>query len=324
MKKALIFGISGQDGSYLAKFLIEKGYLVLGTSRNANIKNLQNLQLLGIYGSTSTISLNLNNYDEIIDLLEQYCPDEIYYLAGQSSVSVSFEQPLETIESCTSALINILEAVKSSRNHVKLYHASSSECFGELQGRVATEHTSFEPRSPYAIAKASSHWLIKNYRDAQDLFLCNGILFNHESPLRPANFVTKKIVSAACRIANGSKEKLNLGRLDISRDWGWAPEYVEAMWRMLQMDSPDDYIIATGKTHSLKDFVRYTFEYLTLNWQDHVEINKSLFRGTDITSNTADPSYAEKKLKWKASLHMYDVIKNMINAEANLLKSKSK
>ncbi len=320
MKKALIFGISGQDGSYLAKFLIKKGYKVLGVSRDINIKNFQNLQSLGIYKSISLISLDLNNSNEVNNLLNHHRPDEIYYLAGQSSVSLSFEKPFETLESCTLALINILEAIRSIDKNTKLYHASSSECFGELQGRIATEHTSFEPRSPYAIAKASSHFLIKNYREAYNLFLCNGILFNHESPLRPEHFVTKKIISSACRIAKGSGETLSLGRLDISRDWGWAPEYVDAMWRMLQIDSPDDYVIATGRTHSLKDFVRYTFGCLSLNWEEHVEINKSFLRSTDILSNAADPSYAQKKLNWKASIYMHNVIENMITAEDNILK----
>ena len=259
MKRALICGVSGQDGAYLAKLLLDKGYQVWGTSRDAQVASLDNLKTLGILGNVTPLSMAQTDFRSVLNSLTRSEPDEVYFLSGQSSVGLSFDQPAETMESVSLGALNLLEAVRFVGKPIKVYHASSSECFGDVGQRRATESTPFRPRSPYGVAKASAHWLVTNYREAYGLFACNGILFNHESPLRPTRFVTRKIIATACRIAKGNKETLTLGRLDIVRDWGWAPEYVEAMWRMLQAESPDDYVIATGRNHSVREFAEFAF-----------------------------------------------------------------
>ena len=228
-KTALICGVSGQDGSYLARLLLSKGYLLWGTSRDAQGSSLSNLRTLGIREQVNMLSVVPEDFRSVFTAIKKSSPDEIYFLAGQSSVGLSFDQPAETIESVVIGTLNVLDACRMSDKAIRFYHAGSSECFGDSKGRPANEQTPFNPRSPYAVAKASAFWLVDNYREAYGLFACTGMLFNHESPLRPARFVTQKIVQAAKRISKGSKEKLMLGRLDISRDWGWAPEYVEAM-----------------------------------------------------------------------------------------------
>ena len=227
-------------------------------------------------------------------------------------MGLSFDQPAETIQSAVIGTLNMLEACRMFNKEIKLYHAGSSECFGDTQGQSANEETPFNPRSPYGVAKASAFWLVNNYREAYGLFACTGMLFNHESPLRPSRFVTQKIVQGAKRIANGSDEKLKLGLLDIKRDWGWAPEYVDAMWRMLQLDKPKDFVIATGVTHSLEDFVSYAFKIQGLNWQEHVISDHSLFRPTDLSVSRADPRRAKKGLGWQAKVTMEQVIEKMI------------
>jgi GDPmannose 4,6-dehydratase len=226
-------------------------------------------------------------------------------------VGLSFEQPAETIQSITLGTLNMLEGCRMMDKKIKLYHAGSGECFGDTQGKPANEQTPFYPMSPYAVAKSSAHWLVNNYRDAYGLFACTGILFNHESPLRPERFVTQKIVRAVKQIAQGSNEKLKLGRLDIARDWGWAPEYVDAMWRMLQQDQAQDYVIATGMTMTLEEFVQAAFEEAGLNWREHVVQDPSLFRPTDLVIGRADPSKAAKALQWHASTRGVDVVKKM-------------
>jgi GDPmannose 4,6-dehydratase len=233
-------------------------------------------------------------------------------LAGQSSVGLSFEQPVETIQSISIGTLNVLEACRMADRNIKLYHAGSSECFGDTNGLPANESTVFHPRSPYAVAKTSAYWLVDNYREAYNLWACTGILFNHESPLRPNRFVTQKIISTAKRIKSGKAEKLILGRLDISRDWGWAPEYVEAMWMMLQQPSPEDYVIATGETNTLEYFVEYTFEKLGLDYRDYVTQDQSFMRPADLKIGKADPSKAKMLLKWQANYKMRDVIDFML------------
>ena len=313
--KALICGVGGQDGSYLARLLLSKGYEVWGTSRDAQVATFNNLKLLGIRAQLTLVSMASNDFRSVLTTLKRSGPDEVYFLSGQSSVGLSFEQPVETLESITQGTLNLLEAVRFLERPIKVYHAGSSECFGDMGMMAANEGTPFHPRSPYGIAKASAHWLVANYREAYDLYACNGILFNHESPLRPPRFVTRKIISAACRIAKGSKEKLELGRLDIVRDWGWAPEYVEAMWKMLQQERADDYIIATGEANSLEEFVRCVFDGLGLNWHDHVVSNSALFRPTDLFWSQGCPDKAEKALGWRASSRMKDVIQMMTEEE---------
>jgi GDPmannose 4,6-dehydratase len=310
-KVALICGVSGQDGSYLAELLLGKGYSIFGTSRDVQGSGFANLRQLGIKEQVQYISMVPEDFRSVLVALRKSNPDEIYYLAGQSSVGLSFEQPAETIQSITLGALNMLEGCRMMDKQIKLYHAGSGECFGDTQGKPVNEQTPFYPMSPYAVAKSSACWLVNNYRDAYGLFACTGIMFNHESPLRPERFVTQKIVRAVKRIAHGSTEKLKLGRLDIARDWGWAPEYVDAMWRMLQQAQAQDFVIATGTTLTLEEFVQAAFEEASLNWRDHVIQDPSFFRPTDLAIGRADPRKAENILNWKAPTSGIDVVKKM-------------
>ncbi len=310
-RTALICGVSGQDGAYLAQLLLNKGYTVFGTSRDVQGSSFANLKKLDIKDQVSYISMVPEDFRSVLVALRKSNPDEIYYLAGQSSVGLSFEQPAETIQSITLGTLNILEGCRMMEQSIKIYHAGSGECFGDTHGEPANEKTPFYPMSPYAVAKSSAYWLVNNYRDAYGLFACTGILFNHESPLRPERFVTQKIIRAVQRIAQGSKEQLKLGRLDIARDWGWAPEYVEAMWLMLQQDRPEDFVIATGTTITLEEFVKTAFEQANLNWKDYVIQDPSLFRPTDLTVGRADPRKSNHVLAWKASTQGVEVVKKM-------------
>ena len=310
-KTALICGISGQDGTYLAKFLLEKGYEVFGTSRDAQGSSFSNLHRLGIKNRVRYLSMVPEDFRSILVSLRISNPDEIYYLAGQSSVGLSFEQPAETIQSFTLGTLNLLEGIRMMDKKIRLYNAGSSESFGDTNGSPANELTPFNPMSPYAVAKGTSSWLVRNYRDAYGLFACTGILFNHESPLRPERFVTQKIIRTVKRISEGSSEKLTLGRMDISRDWGWAPEYVEAMWLMLQQDMPADFVIATGTTFTLEAFVQAAFEQANLDWKIHVTQDPALFRPADLSISQADPSKAASELGWSATVHGVDLVKKM-------------
>lgn len=312
IKTALICGVSGQDGAYLASFLLSKGYNVWGTSRDAQGSSFTNLTKLGIRNKVQCVSMVPEDFRSVLVALRKSQPDEVYYLAGQSSVGLSFEQPAETIQSITIGTLNMLEACRMLDKIPKAYYAGSSECFGDTGGQPANEHTPFHPQSPYAVAKASAHWLVDNYREAYGLFACTGVLFNHESPLRPARFVTQKIISTAKRISQGADEILELGRLDISRDWGWAPEYVEAMWLMLQHKKAEDFVIATGQTDTLEFFVATVFNELGLNWKDHVRQNPDFMRPTDLLFSCGDASKAHKKIGWKAKNKLEDIIKLMI------------
>lgn len=315
MKRALICGIGGQDGSYLAQFLLGKGYEVWGTSRDAQSASLSNLDALGIRDRVRVLSMAPNDFRSVFQAVDHSDPYEIYNLSGQSSVGLSFEQPAETLESIVTGVLNLLEVARMRHKGVRIYQAGSSECFGDTGDSAATEKTPFQPRSPYAVAKASAHWLVSNYREAYGLSCYTGILFNHESPLRPRRFVTRKIIAGAKRIAEGDGAKLTLGNLDIARDWGWAPEYVDAMWRMLQTDTPDDFLIATGETTALRDFVAEAFAFFDLDWQDHVEQSQEFSRPSDIRVSRADPSRAGKALDWQAQTRMRDVVRRMCEAE---------
>lgn len=314
-KRALITGATGQDGTYLAKLLLEKGYRVFGTSRDAEARTYTGLRRLGIEHRMEMESLALNDFRSVIQVLMKTEPDEVYNLAGQSSVGLSFLQPVETLESLAVGTLNLLEAVRLLDRPVKLYNACSSECFGDTGEDGAKEDTPFMPRSPYAVAKSTSYWLVANYRDAYGLYACSGLLFNHESPLRPERFVTKKIISAACRIKRGSREKLCLGDISIRRDWGWAPEYVEAMWKMMQLDIPEDFVIATGESNSLKDFAETAFGLVGLDLHEHLILDPTLHRPTDIRVSLGIPEKAAVKLGWKARLHMREIVREMINSE---------
>ncbi|HEY9810710.1 MAG TPA: GDP-mannose 4,6-dehydratase [Halomicronema sp.] len=314
MKKALICGISGQDGAYLAKLLLNQGYEVIGASRDAQISSFRNLLRLGIRDDIKLVSMSLTDFRSTLQVLSKVQPDEVYNLAGQSSVGLSFDLPVETLESVATGTLNLLEAIRFTGGKIKLYNASSSECFGDTGEQPADEMTPFRPRSPYAVAKATAFWELANYREAYGLFACSGILYNHESPLRPERFVTQKIVASACRIAGGSQEKLRLGNIAVKRDWGWAPEYVEAMYLMLQQETPDDYVIATGESYSLEDFVVQAFNCAGLNWQDHVMIDESLYRPTELAVGRANPAKAKEKLGWEAKYKMPDVVRMMVEA----------
>jgi len=317
--KSLICGISGQDGAYLAQYLLSKGNDVWGTSRDANLGTFGNLRALGIFDKIKMVTMVPTDNHSVLDTIKSILPDEIYFLAGQSSVALSFQKPGETIEGIMLSVLNLLEAVRVIDMPIKIYNSSSSESFGNTPRTAANEETPFNPCSPYGIAKASAHWLVSNYRKSYGIYACNGIMFNHESIFRPPGFVTRKIVSSACRIAKGSTDKLSLGRIDIVRDWGWAPEYVEAMWLMLQQPTPDDFVIATGEANSLESFVSFTFETLNLDWKKHVVLDSSLKRPSDILWSQGDPRKAETLLGWKISTSMHGVIKNMISEEMRQL-----
>ena len=310
-KKALICGISGQDGAYLAKLLLEKGYEVHGTARDAQITFFPNLVLLGIREKITCHSMALNDFRSVLQVMAKVQPDEVYNLAGQSSVGLSFDQPVETLESISVGTLNLLEVIRFMARPVKLYNAGSSECFGNSEEAPAVELTPFRPRSPYAVAKATAFWEIANYREAYNLFACTGILFNHESPLRPERFVTQKIIRTARRIAEGSEEKLSLGNMAIARDWGWAPEYVEAMWLIMQQEQPEDFVIATGETHTLEEFVEEAFNCFRLDWRKHVVVDQSLFRPSEIIISRANPAKAAQQMGWHARYKMRDVVRMM-------------
>jgi GDPmannose 4,6-dehydratase len=313
-KTALITGIGGQDGAYLAQLLLTKGYVVFGTSRDAGVSSFSSLTRLGINDQVKLLSMAPHNFKSTLTVISKVQPDEIYHLAGQTSVGLSFEQPLETIESITIGTLNILEALRFLKLPAKFYHASSSECFGDTDGVSADEHTPFNPVSPYAVAKAAAHWLVRNYRESHSMFAVNGILFNHESELRPERFVTQKVVRAAYRISKGSAEILTLGDLSISRDWGWAPEYVEAMWLMLQAEKADDFVIATGQAHALKDFVAQAFACYGLDWTKHVVYDDRLIRPNENAWSQGCPDKAQRILGWQATKKMNDVVKILCGA----------
>ncbi|MGF1519912.1 MAG: GDP-mannose 4,6-dehydratase [Nodosilinea sp.] len=315
MKTAVICGISGQDGAYLARLLLQKGYAVCGTSRDAQVSSFKNLVTLGIRDQVKLESMALGDFRSVLQTLTKIQPDEIYNLAGQSSVGLSFDQPVETLESIATGTLNLLEAIRFLNQPIRFYNAGSSECFGNTQGEAADEMTPFRPRSPYGVAKATAFWEVANYREAYGIFCCSGILFNHESPLRPERFVTRKIVKAAVAIAAGGTEKLRLGNIAVARDWGWAPEYVEAMWLMLQQAVLDDYVIATGASYKLEDFIEAIFATLGLDWRDHVEPDESLLRPSEIMKGQGNPTKAKNHLGWQAVYQMPDVARMMVEAE---------
>ena len=316
-KTALIIGVSGQDGSYLAELLLKKGYEVIGTSRNCDSNDFKNLEHLNIKESINLLSKSPMSSDDMYDVINKARPNEIYNLSGQSSVGLSFEIPTETTESIILPTLNILEAIKKINRDIKFYNACSSECFGDRNDVEADEDSLFQPRSPYAMAKATAYWQVLQYRYKYKIFACSGILFNHDSPLRPKKFVTRKIISTAYKIANGKKIRLKLGNIKIKRDWGWAPDYVKAMNKMLQIKKPEDFVIATGELNSLEKFVEYTFNQFDLDWKKYVDIDKKLFRPYDINSGYGNANKAKQLLGWVAKNKIFDVIKKMTKYEDN-------
>jgi GDPmannose 4,6-dehydratase len=318
-RKAVITGICGQDGAYLAQFLLAKGYEVSGTSRNAETVDRSNLSRLGIQGNIQIHSLDLLDGDAVGQHLQASAYDEVYHLAGESSVGQSYSQPRAVIQGAQTATLNILESGRRLMPATRYFFAGSSECFGDTHGEPADELTPFRPQSPYAIAKAAAYWQVALYREAYRLHCCTGILFNHESPLRPDQFVIGKIVSSARRIAAGSDELLELGDISVQRDWGWAAEYVEAMWIMLQQMAPEDYVIATGKTCALRDMVAEAFSNLGLNWRDHVAYKESLRRPLDAPVVRGNPEKAKHVLSWQARTSGVKVARRMVVEQTSLM-----
>jgi GDPmannose 4,6-dehydratase len=314
-KVALIAGITGQDGAYLARFLLDKGYVVHGTSRDAALARLDGLIALGIADQITLHSMSPADFQSVAQVIEAVAPDEIYNLSGQSSVALSFTQPAETLTGITLGTLNMLETLRRLRGSVRFYNAGSSECFGDTGTAAANEQTAFRPKSPYGVAKAAAISLVTNYRESYGLFACSGLLFNHESPLRPHRFVTRKVTAAAARIGAGSRERLALGNLSIRRDWGWAPDYVEAMWRMLRCDQPDDFVVASDVAHSLEEFVATAFVEVGLNWRDHVDYDSALVRSSEIMCSLGDPSKAAQILHWRSTIKLPEIVARMVRAE---------
>ena len=317
MKKALITGITGQDGSYLAELLLEKGYEVHGIIRRASTFNTSRIDHLYKDPHVNGVSLYLHYGDiadstNLIRILYRIQPDEIYHLAAQSHVRVSFDIPEYTGDVTALSTIRILEAIKETGAKARFYQASSSEMFGKVREVPQNESTPFYPRSPYAAAKVYAYWITVNYRESYGIYACNGILFNHESPRRGETFVTRKITRAVARIKAGLQDKLYLGNLDAKRDWGYAKEYVEGMWRMLQQDTPDDYVLATGETHSVKEFLEEAFHCVGLDWRKYVEIDSKYFRPTEVDLLIGDASKAEKQLGWKPQTGFKELVKIMM------------
>jgi GDPmannose 4,6-dehydratase len=321
--KALITGITGQDGSYLAEFLLAKGYKVHGLIRRASTFNTGRIEHLYVDPHDLQASLflhygDLSDSGQLTNLIYNIQPDEIYHLAAQSHVRVSFDMPEFTGDISGLGVTRLLEAIRRSGIKTKFYQASSSELFGDAMP-PQNEQTPMQPRSPYAVAKLYGYWMVRNYRDAYGMFAVNGILFNHESPRRGETFVTRKITRAAARIKLGLENKLYLGNLDAKRDWGYAPEYVEAMWLMLQQEIPNDFVIATGESHSVKEFLGEVFEYLNLDWQDYVEIDPRYFRPTEVECLLGNASKARNRLGWQAKVTFRELARLMVDADLNNL-----
>jgi len=313
-RHALIVGVSGQDGAYLARLLLEKGYRVTGTSRDVQAARFDNLVRLGIRERVVLESMSPTDFRSAAEVLAKARPDEIYNLSGQSSVGLSFRQPVDALNSIVNATVTLLEVVRFLRLPARFYNAGSSECFGTAAGGLADEDTPFRPRSPYAAAKSAAHFMVSNYREGYGMYACTGILFNHESALRPERFVTQKIALAAARIARGGRERLLLGNMDVKRDWGWAPEYVDAMWRMLQQGAPADYVIATGRLSSLEEFVQAAFGEAGLDWRAHVATDSALRRPTDPEGYAGNAARATRSLGWQAGMRMPEVARAMVRA----------
>ncbi len=320
MKKALITGITGQDGSYLAELLLSKDYEVHGVIRRASTFNTERIDHLYQDPHINGVRLFLHYGDisdstNLIQLLYRLQPDEIYHLAAQSHVRVSFDIPEYTGDVTGLGTIRILEAIRETGLRAKFYQASSSEMYGKVQEVPQRETTPFYPRSPYGAAKLYSYWLTVNYRESYGMFACNGILFNHESPRRGETFVTRKVTRAAARIKAGLEEKVYLGNLDAKRDWGYAKEYVEAMWLMLQQKEPDDYVIATGETHSVRELLEETFSYAGLDWRKHLAIDERYYRPAEVDLLIGDPGKAKRKLGWEAKTKFKDLVRLMVDAD---------
>jgi len=318
--KALITGINGMDGSHLADILLEKGYEVYGMERRTSSPNRTNTKHLE--GKITFINGDLTDQNSLLRCLKESNPDEVYNLGSQSFVGESWNTPEQTSDVTGLGVLRMLEAIREYGKKVKFYQASSSEMFGRMVENPAKETTPFYPRSPYGVAKLYGHWITKNYRESYDIFACSGILFNHESERRGIEFVTRKITDGVARIFLGLEDKIMLGNLDAKRDWGYAPDYVEAMWLMLQKDNPEDYVIGTGKEHSVEDFAKKAFAHVGLNYKDHIVIDKKLIRPAEVDTLLADYTKAKKNLNWKPKISFDDLVITMVENDLENISKK--
>ena len=313
MPKALITGITGQDGSYLAEFLLARGYEVIGMVRRTSTTNFDRIR--DFQDRVTIVQGDLLDQVSLINLLQEHRPEEVYNLAAQSFVPTSFTQPVLTGEFTALGVTRILDAVRIADRSIRFYQASSSEMFGKVQEVPQRETTPFYPRSPYGAAKVYGHWITVNYRESYDLFACSGILFNHESPRRGLEFVTRKITHAVARIKLGMQDELRLGNLEARRDWGYAPDYVHAMWLMLQQDHPDDYLVATGETHSVREFCQVAFDHVGLDWEKHVVVDPKFYRPAEVDLLVGEPSKAKRLLGWEPSVTFQELVRIMTDAD---------
>ena len=317
MKKALITGITGQDGSYLADFLLENGYKIFGMVRRSSTESFERID--HIKDEIELLTADLLDEPSIMNIVKKIRPDEVYNLAAQSFVPTSWDQPVLTGEFTALGVTKVLEAIKFVDKSIRFYQASSSEMFGKVQESPQSEKTPFYPRSPYGVAKVYGHWITINYRESYDLFACSGILFNHESPRRGREFVTRKITYEVARIKLGLSKQVGLGNLDAKRDWGYAGDYVKAMWLMLQQDKPEDFVIATGVAHEVRDFAKLAFRHVGLDWQDHVKADPAFIRPADVDHLLGDPSKALKELGWKPEVSFEEMVGMMVDSDLQLL-----
>lgn len=315
MKRALITGITGQDGAYLAKFLLGKGYKIFGTYRRLSTPNFWRLQYLDIFDKVNLISADLVDFASIMEAVKISNPDEVYHLAAQSFVGTSFEQPLASGEITGLGVTRVLEVIREINPKIKFYQSSTSELFGNRNLEIQKENTPFQPASPYAASKLYGYWITKIYREGYGIFACNGILFNHESPLRGLEFVSRKISNTVAKIASGLEEELRLGNLDAKRDWGYAPEYVKSMWLMMQEDEPEDYIIASNEAHSVHEFVKKAFNIVNLNWEKYIKVDERFFRPLDVYFLQGDYSKAKLKIGWQPEVRFDRLVEIMVRED---------
>jgi len=314
-KCALITGITGQDGAYLAKLLYDKGYQVYGLLARRSTDTLWRLRFLDVLDKIELIDGDMTDVSSLVRVMNKARPDEVYNLAAQSFVYTSWYQPILTGQVTALGVTNLLEAIRQTNKDARFYQASTSEMFGLIQETVQDENTPFYPRSPYGVAKLYGHWITINYRESFDMFACSGILFNHESPVRGIEFVTRKVTDAVARIKQGKQKELRLGNIDAKRDWGFAGDYVEAMWLMLQNDKPDDFVIATGTTTTVRDMCRIAFEYVDLNYEDYVVIDKKFYRPAEVEVLLGNPAKAKKELGWEPKTNLEQLMHMMVDAD---------
>ena len=323
MKTAFITGVTGQDGSYLSRFLLEKGYRVCGMFPRRSSCGKWRLKYLGICDQVEITEGDVTDLSSICKIIKQVEPAEIYNLAAQSFVATSWEQPVLTSQINATGALNVLEAIRMINPDIKYYQASTSEMFGMVHDKIQSEDTRFHPRSPYGVSKLFGFWMTVNYRESFNMYTCNGILFNHESPLRGIEFVTRKVTDAVARIKLGLQQELRLGNIDAKRDWGFAGDYVEAMWLMLQQEQPDDYVVATGRTTTVREMCRIAFEHVNMNYKDYVIIDPNFYRPAEVDMLLGNPSKAREKLGWEARTTLEELIKMMVDADLDRVKQES-